>query len=175
LYLEIFLKNFFFKFQVPSTVFRVHSKRLNESNQPRVNSRTDPGLHSSQERALSHTDSSMRYRSAGLFGKSPDGHSLPTHEVFVRRRAGESNRKSRCFFQRTSALRLCEQSQSLVVSSLGTRIYTLDFKCGNAQVTTRAHTHTPSTRYRGPVFCSRLPWLRETRQRQLKTGHLFKK
>ena len=121
MYLEIFLKKFFFKFQVPSTVFRVHSKRLNESNQPRVNSRTDPGFHSSRESALSRTDSSMRYRSAGLFGKSPDGHSLPTHEVFVRRRAGESNRKTRCqdlenfstlfekfFFRPTPPL--CEQS-----------------------------------------------------------------
>ena len=117
MYLEIFLKKNFFKFQVPSTVFRVHSKRLNESNQPRVNSRTDPGLHSSQESALSHTDSSMRYRSAGLFGKSPDGHSLPTHEVFVRERAGESNRKSRCqdlenfstFFRKPPPL--CEQNR----------------------------------------------------------------
>jgi hypothetical protein len=44
LYLEIFLKKFFFKFQVPSTDFRVHSKRLNESNRRRVNSRTDSGF-----------------------------------------------------------------------------------------------------------------------------------
>ena len=36
-----------------------------------------------------------------------------------------------------------------------------------------ARTHTPSTRYRGPVFCSRLPWLRETRPNQVETGHLF--
>ena len=66
---------------------------------------------------------------------------------------------------------LCEQNQHRDdESSLGTRIYTLDFKW--TQVTTRARPHRRDTEYRS--FRSRLPWQRETRQSQVETGHFSK-
>ena len=118
MYLEIFLKKFFFKFQVPSTDFRVHSKRLNESNRRRVNSRTDSGFTLiARKRTFAHRLVDEIPVGGAFRKKYRRSHSLPTHEVFVRERAGESNRKSRCqdlenfstFFRKPPPL--CEQNR----------------------------------------------------------------
>ena len=83
-------ENFSTFFQLPS----VHSLWLCEPSRSLVvSSFGHPGftlstLSRTHKSLLARTTPSIRYRSPVI--------GLPTHEVFVRQRAGESNRKSRC-------------------------------------------------------------------------------
>ena len=101
--------------------------------------------------------------------------SIHRKKIVLRRRAFWDFENFSTFFQLPSvhSLWLCEPSRSLVVSSFGHPGFTLSTLSEETHKSLLAHTNTPSTRYRGPVFCSRLPWLRETRPNQVETGHLF--